>query len=255
MGHEDELVRLRVEGVTPPLDFWPEPVDGGPEGALRTVITTFEQHAYACSATAWVTAEDGESGSALVFRCPRGRLLVIRSGKLADYFRTVLADGFAGWHLQPLPTTRTLLEIAESTLGHRAYNMLTRAGFVTVEELAAAPELGLMDLRNIGPKSLAAIRAAIAEHSIDSVTHPSVGATRDARREYIAAALSRVCKARNSEFLEALAHSSVPMEAVDAILTSLSAEPVSPVDTTIALLLRTAAEPGLATLYAQSRQP
>jgi hypothetical protein len=125
----DEPVRVRVEGVA----SWaytrdPDPIDVCPEEALREVIREFKNHAYSCySATAWVPGE-GTAGTAMVFRRPRRVLHVIGTSKLAEHFRELLREGVAGWTLHPMPATRTLLEIAEPTLGHRAYKLLTREG-------------------------------------------------------------------------------------------------------------------------------
>jgi hypothetical protein len=252
----DEPVRVRVEGVA----SWahtrdPDPIDVGPEEALREVIREFENHAYSCySATAWVPG-DGTAGTAMVFRRPRRVLHVIGTSKLAEHFRELLREGVAGWTLHPMPATRTLLEIAEPTLGHRAYKLLTREGFTTLEELAATPDEALLKLRNLGPKALDAIHQAVAIYSDTSVAHPSEADTHADRREHIDTALSPAHRVRNAQLLELLVRSSVPLEAVDTILTSLAAEPLPPVDPMVTLLLRTAGEPELAALYERAHQP
>lgn len=256
MNLPNEPVRVRVEGVTPWLHaLGPDPVNASPEEALREVLREFEDHPYSCSAAAWVCRDDGTVGSALVFRRSGRVSHVIGTGKLAEHFRKLLRDGVAGWTLHPMPTTRTPLEVAKPTLGHRAYHLLTREGFTTLEELAASPDEALLELRNLGTKSLDAIHHAVAAYSDATVAHPSEADTHADRREHIDTALSPAHRVRNTQLLELLARSSIPLEAVDAILASLEAEPIPPVDPMVTLLLRTASEPELAALYERAHQP
>lgn len=252
-----EPVRVHIESVTPwAHTLSPDPVDVGPEDALREVLREFEDHAYSCySATAWVRPDDGTGGRAIVFRRPRRVVHVLGTSKLAECFRELLRDGVAGWTLHPMPATRTLLEVAEPTLGHRTYNLLTREGFSTLEELAATPDEALLELRNLGPKSLDAIHHVVAAYSDATVAHPSEADAHADRREHIDTVLSPAHRVRNAQLLELLARSSIPLEAVDAILASLGAEPVPPADPLVTLLLKTASEPELADLYERAHQP
>jgi hypothetical protein len=55
------------------------------------------------------------------------------------------------------PNCRCSSRWAEPILGHRAYSMLTREGFRTVDEVIATPDDALLNIRNVGTKSLAAI--------------------------------------------------------------------------------------------------
>ncbi len=257
MTLQDEPVRVHVEGV--PLwaqALGPDPIDAGPEEALREALREFEGRPYSCySATAWVRSDNSLGGRVLVFRRPRRVVHVIGTGKLAECFRELLRDGVAGWTLHPMPAIRTPLEVAEPTLGHRAYKLLTREGFTTLEDLAAIPDEALMKLRNLGPKALEAIHQAVAAYSDATVAHPSEADTHADRREHIDALLSPAHRVRNAQLLELLAQSSVPLEAVDAILASLEAEPIPPVDPMVTLLLRTASEPELAARYERAHQP
>jgi hypothetical protein len=100
---QNEPVRVRVERVTPwAHTLSPDPIDVGPEEALREVLREFEDHAYSCySATAWVRPGDGTGGRAtggraIVLRRPRHVLHVIGTSKLAECFRELLREGVAG---------------------------------------------------------------------------------------------------------------------------------------------------------------
>lgn len=53
---------------------------------------------------------------------------------------------------------------------HRFYNLLDRAGFAWVEEVAATPEVCLLELRNSGPKFVEAVRRAISELGLDGAS-------------------------------------------------------------------------------------
>ncbi|MGH3685655.1 MAG: hypothetical protein ACRDRU_10565 [Pseudonocardiaceae bacterium] len=112
-----------------------------------------------------------------------------------------------------------------------------------------------MTLRNLGPRALDVIHQTVAASFEATVAHPSGADTHADRREHIDTALSPAHRVRNTQLLELLARSSLLLEAVDAILASLEAEPVSPVDPMVTLLLRTAREPELAALYELAHQP
>lgn len=256
MNLQNAPVRIRVEGVTPLWDAGvPDPVDGGAEGALREVLEDFESRPYCHSAYAWVSREDGDDGRVLMFRRPGRKVHVVGASDLAERLRELLGDGFVGWALHPVPATRTLLKVAEPTLGHRVHNMLSREGFITIEEVAATPDEALLDLRNLGTKSLNAIHAAVAAYADSSIAQLSGADEQASRREHIDTMLSPAHRVRNAQFVESLARSSVALEAVDAIVASLQTEPVPPVDPMVTLLLRTAGEPELSALYERAHQP
>ncbi|MGH3772454.1 MAG: DNA-directed RNA polymerase subunit alpha C-terminal domain-containing protein [Pseudonocardiaceae bacterium] len=256
MDLRDELVRVRVEGAAPwPYSLDPDPADASPEEALREALREFENHPFDCySATAWVPSDNGAASRTLVFRRPGRVAHVLGTNKLAECFRELLRAGVAGWALYPMPATRTPLEVAESMLGHRAYKLLAREGFTTLEDLAAVPDEALLQLRNLGSKSLDAIHQAVAAYSEATVAHPSEADTHAERRAHIDTGLSPAHRVRNTALVESLVRSSIPLEAVDTILASLEAEPVPPVDPMVTLLLRTAREPELAALYERAHQ-
>lgn len=257
MDLRDRPVRVRVEGAA----LWryaldSDPVDANPEDALREALREFEDRPYSCySATAWVPSGSGTGDRALVFRRPGRVAHVVGTSKLAECFRELLRAGVAGWTLHPTPATRTPLEVAEPMLGHRAYKLLTREGITALEDLAAVPDEALLKLRNLGPKSLDVIHQAVAAYSEATVAHPSEADTHAERQAHIDAALSPAHRVRNAQLVELLVRSSVPLEALDAILASLEAEPLPPVDPMVTLLLRTAREPELAALYERTHQP
>ena len=89
---------------------------------------------------------------------------MIGTAPLADQLRILLRSDCGGWALHELPNRQTLLEVVEPILGHCTYNMLTREGYRTLEEVVATPEVSLMNFRNLGAKSIALMRDAAAAY-------------------------------------------------------------------------------------------
>jgi hypothetical protein len=92
-----------------------------------------------------------------------------------------VAGAAPGWELHPVPGGRTALHVLAAPLYRlsgqpRFYNLLDRAGFAWVEEVAATPEICLLELRNSGPKFIAAMRRAISELGIDDAAGRPDGA-------------------------------------------------------------------------------
>ena len=109
-------------------------------------------------------------GSVLVFRpWPARALHIVGQSPLAGEFRRLITSGAApGWHLHPVPQCRTPLDVLAGPLlrrtgSRRFYNILDRHGFAYVEEVAATPDACLLELRNSGPRMIAAVRAVISE--------------------------------------------------------------------------------------------
>ncbi|MGH3829252.1 MAG: DNA-directed RNA polymerase subunit alpha C-terminal domain-containing protein [Pseudonocardiaceae bacterium] len=257
MDLQDQLVRVHVEGDEPwPYAPDPAPIDSYPEEALREALREFEYRPSSCySATARLLSDSyGSVAWTLLFRRPGRVVHVVGAGTLAECFRELLRGGVAGWTLHPMPATRTPLRFAEPTLGPRAYKLLAREGFATLEDLAPVPDEALMRMRNLGRKSLEVIHQALAAYSEATIAHPSEADTHAERREHIDTALSPAHRLRNTQLLELLVRSSIPLEAVDTILASLEAEPVPPADPMVTLLLKTAREPELAALYERAHQ-
>ena len=127
-------------------------------------------------------------GKALVFRAwPLRSLHVVGDTPMAGALRGLIAAGAAlGWELHPVPGGRTALHVLAAPLyrlsGQQGfYNLLDRAGFAWAEEVAATPEVCLLELRNSGPKFIAAVRRAVSELGIDgaSVSPEGTGQRRD----------------------------------------------------------------------------
>ncbi len=140
---------------------------GTPEQQLRTVIIALAGPAETSAVAGW----DGEPlGRALVFRLWPARLLhVVGDSPLAVEFRRLIAAGAVpGWDLHPVPAGRTPLHVLAGPLhrlsgSYRFYSLLERNGFAYVEEVAAMPEACWFELRNCGPRFIAAVRQVIAE--------------------------------------------------------------------------------------------
>ncbi len=72
--------------------------------------------------------------------------------------------------------------MAAPILNHRTYNMLTREGYRTLDEVVATPEASLINIRNVGPKSLALIRDAADAHLAATAVTAHASTSSDAAR-------------------------------------------------------------------------
>jgi len=142
-------------------------VAGGqvPEEQLRAVVACLSRGLERSA-----SAGSGPLGSVLVFRpWPARSLHVVGQSLLAGEFRRLITSGAVpGWDLSPVPPGRTGLEVLAGPLlrrtgSRRFYNILERHGFAYVEEVAAIPDACLLELRNSGPRLVAAVRAVIGE--------------------------------------------------------------------------------------------
>jgi hypothetical protein len=138
-----------------------------PDEQLRTVVARLSR---ALELSAWAGTDDQPMGRVLVFRpWPARALHVVGQSPLAGEFRRLITSGAApGWHLHPVSRGRTPLEVLAGPLlrrtgSRRFYNILDRHGFTYVEEVAATPDACLLELRNSGPRLIAAVRAVISE--------------------------------------------------------------------------------------------
>ena len=104
--------------------------------------------------------------------------------------------------------------------------MLARYGFTTVEEIAAVPDLGLLNIRHFGPKTRLVVDAVLAAYRL--VDDPALRAAQERRRRHITSRLSAAHRARNAALLDLLAISDLEIGAVDTIIESLAAEVVRP---------------------------
>ncbi|MFI5066888.1 MAG: hypothetical protein ACHP9Z_23335 [Streptosporangiales bacterium] len=206
----------------------------------------------------------GQWGRALVCWAKPGRNLhVVGVSPMAQRLRDLLSVRAApGWGLHPVPEGQTPLEMLADALnaasgGVRCYNLLRRLGFNTVEELAATPARCLGNLRQSGPKMVAAIQQALAEigREIPEVSRPARDEEIAERLAHVTGRLASVQQARYREFAGLLARSSLPPAALTKIAESLSAEPVPPADPLACLLLDSAGEPALADWYRRTHTP
>ncbi len=152
-------------------------VSESPEHVLKTVVGDLSGQ-LSCD-VGW----NSRLGRALVFRAwPLRSLHVVGGTPMAEALRDLIAAGAApGWELHPVPGGRTALHVLAAPLyrlssQQRFYNLLDRAGFAWAEEVAATPDVCLLDLRNSGPKFIAAARRAISELGIDGVSENPKGA-------------------------------------------------------------------------------
>ena len=125
-------------------------------------------------------------GKALVFRAwPDRSLHVVGGTPMAEALRELIAAGAApGWGLHPVPGGRTALHVLAAPLfrlsgQQRFYNLLDREGFAWAEEVTATPDACLLELRNSGPKLIAAVRRALSDLGLDGASgHPELAGER-----------------------------------------------------------------------------
>jgi hypothetical protein len=175
---------------------------------------------------------------------------LVGTGELGEHLRQLLRGGVDGWRLHELPATQTPLTDAEPLLGPRVYSMPARYGFTTLEEIAAVPDLGLLDIRHFGPKTRLVVDAVLAAYHL--VDDPAIHAAQERRRHHINRRLSAAHRARNAPLLDLLAISDLEIGAVDIIIESLAAEAVPPADPLVLQLLGAAGQPELAALCVPS---
>ncbi len=146
----------------------PRPIESlTPEEHLRTVVARLSQ---SVELSASAGADSEPLGSVRVFRpWPARSVHVVGESPLAGEFRRLVTAGAVpGWELHPVPPGRTPLEVLAGPLlrrtgSRRFYNILERHGFAYVEDVAATPDECLLELRNSGPRLIAAVRAIISE--------------------------------------------------------------------------------------------
>ena len=140
--------------------------DETPEQKLQAVVSHLSR---AVEGSGRAGSKYEALGDALVFRPAAQSLLVVGDSPLAAEFRRlVTAEAVPGWDLYPVPAGRTPLRVLAGPLhrlsgSNRFYNLLEREGFAYVEEVAVTPEGCLLELRNSGPRFIAAVRRVIAD--------------------------------------------------------------------------------------------
>jgi hypothetical protein len=132
-----------------------------------------------------------------------------------------------------------------------------RNGFATLEEAAAVPDTGWLELRNVGTKFLHALHLLVHAHTggaVADVARPAAEAVDD-RRTHLEQRLLPATRLRYRDFIHLLAHSRIPLPALDKIADALNAESLPPPDPTVVLLLDTAGEGHLLDYYRQTHHP
>jgi len=167
-GLSVELTGLAAQPLAAPLPHDIGPAQGqAPEVQLREVVARLSR---GLEWSASAGADNQPLGSVLVFRpWPARSLHIVGESPLAGEFRRLVTVGAVpAWELHPVPPGRTRLEalagpLLRRTGSRRFYNILERHGFAYVEEVAATPDECLLELRNSGPRLIAAVRAVISE--------------------------------------------------------------------------------------------
>jgi len=229
-------------GLTPAADDF--------DAALQEALSPIQHGRFV---TAAFIERDEETGGDFVdlYLTQPYCVLVTGHWPLAERVRAALRDGrIGGWRLHRLPDNQTSIQVLEPQLRGRYYNLLRRNAISTVEEAAAIPDAGWLELRNVGPAFMRALKKALADHGArDDVAHAADPTDLDARREHVEGQLHPAALARYGDFSDLLIRSRIPLTAIDKIAESLNAEPVPAADPMTMLLLETAGEPQPLDLY------
>jgi hypothetical protein len=230
------------------------PQPGTPEREATRIANIFEGYGRGGH---WELAGDQHEspfGAARVCRVVPARVLhVVGASEMAEQLRALYSAGtVTGWTLQPMPGTRTPLHTVERAIHDagggtsRGYTQLTRGGFVHTEEVQACPDAALREVHNVGPGTLAIIRAVLPflGPDPDAVADPGDVAGGDApavpQAARVAELFSPAARASCPQLVDELAAARVPDAALQKIAGSLSDEPVPPADPLVDLLLDTA---------------
>lgn len=198
-------------------------------------------------------------GAAMLFRTGEHTVHVVGDSEVADRTRQALAAGsLRRWTLHPVPGASTQLRVLQSTLTTRYYGVLSRNDFLTVEEVDATPDAGLIDLHGAGRKFITAVRTAIADLSLGQLADLSINAPSPAedsatRRQQLLDHLDPGTALRNRDLVELLVRSSIPGTGLKVIAQALDAEPAPPADPHVVALLDTAGEAAVLGYYTGTR--
>jgi hypothetical protein len=232
------------------------PAPEHPGEALGRVLTAWKAHELSVYAHIWRVTDlrkVDHRDAVLLVRRPDRRVHLVGAGELGEQLRQLLRGGVDGWRLHELPATQTPLTDAEPLLGPRVCAMLARNGFSTLEEIAAVPDLGLLDIRHFGRKTQLVVDAALAAYRL--LDDPAIRAAQDRRRHHINSRLSATHRARNATLPDLLASCDLEIGVMDIILESLAGEVVPPADPRVLQLLAAAGQPELAAVYERTRSP
>lgn len=240
--------------------WWSEP----PEQQARRIVDDLSPRFGAWWSGAGIS--DGRWGAAPVCRLRPARVVhVVGASEMAAQLREIFGGGaVAGWTLHPMPPTLTPLHDFLDALvatgpqpgSMRGYNLLDRHGFVYAEEVQHCPDEALLDIRNFGRIALAAVRDILGPAPAPAIPSARIDLGRrsadenvPARQQHLDDNLAAPAAARYRDFARLLAQSQIPLAALDKICAALNGEPVPPADPLVTLLLDTAGEPDLLTLY------
>jgi hypothetical protein len=163
----------------------------------RAVLTAWQANPLRSYAHIWRVVDIGcvdDADGVLLVRRPDRRVHLVGAGGVGEGLRGLLRAGVDGWRLHELPAAQTPLQDAAPLLGPWVYAVLSRYGFGTLEELAAVPSLGLLDIRHFARKTQLVVDAALAAHRL--LDDPAARAARERRRHHIDQQLSAAHRAR-----------------------------------------------------------
>jgi len=233
-----------------PADWEPTPAGDSLDESLLQLLSSM-RHGWPASAVFVERDEITGGDSVRLFPTKPRCVLVVGASPLAEKVRSALMSGrLGGWQLHALPEVQTSIQGLEPRLKGRYYNLLMRNEITTVEEAAAIPEEGWLELRNVGRGFVGALAGALAAHGAGGeVAHPALANELEERRKHIEARMQPTVLARYRDFCQLLIQSRIPLAAVAKIAETLNAEPVPPADPMAMLLLETAGERHLLDRY------
>ncbi|MFF5230239.1 hypothetical protein [Dactylosporangium sp. NPDC000521] len=158
-----EQVQVTVHGAPDDSADGAARVSG--RAAVMRVLEAFSNRPFVGSARIMMDrGADRPAQHATLYRPAHGNaVVVVGGGTLAAAVRGLFPH--QGWHVRAEPSPGTDLATIRGALGPRVYNTLVRDGITTVEDLAAIPDMGLLDLRLMGPGSIERIRTAVVLHT------------------------------------------------------------------------------------------
>jgi hypothetical protein len=163
-------IEARLDGalLDPRVEVWKGVSYPNINAAMQAVMPRFRQSG-AWTFHLW-QAGDFRSGITAV-RTNSGALILLDHGN-ADAAAAVAALLPDYGYQQFLPSSVTPLASIRWQAPSRVYNMLTRHGFTTIEQVAACPDLALMDVNGMGDKSINALRDVVAETKAANLDGP-----------------------------------------------------------------------------------
>ena len=134
--------------------------------AIEHALGAFETHYGGVRAL----LQADRAGDMSLYRRDDKTIVVVGQNPLADAVRDALP--IDGWRSHSLPHRVTLLSTVREALGTRTFSLLRREGFTSIEEVAAVPDRGLLDIRNMGSTTIATLRMIAATGCVDTASGP-----------------------------------------------------------------------------------